>query len=516
MNKTALRASIASIGITGAGIGYGVATGLPALLGQPASALFFALGYVIGMTPLAAWMLYCDSRLQRGADKAGPVDYARLMTSIDRMMIGTAEASSFMNSIKRKIESELASTEAIAAEATRIASATQELVGNAKGAFSAASQVRQESKSGMASMDMAQQAVEQVNAHMTDLHARNQGIQAATETIDLIARQTTMLALNAAIEAARAGESGRGFAVVAAEVRTLATRTAAATKEISAMVKQIHAQSVLVSNGMKDVTQDVTGLREKFHAIDQLADASEAEVQKVAAASEHNEVAAKSISGAADQILSSMTGNVASLPAAADATWALCGHAEKLFLIAHASKVRTHHETIRHLAEANAQRVAALFEEAIATGRITKEALFDRRHKPIAGTNPQKFTTRYDAFADDVLPAVQEPILQAHSNVVFAIVTDSSGYFPTHNRKFAKPLTGKYEVDLANNRTKRIFDDFTGIRCATHTEPFLLQTYRRDTGETLHDMSVPIFVGGKHWGAFRIGYRTATPQEAVS
>jgi len=40
-----------------------------------------------------------------------------------------------------------------------------------------------------------------------------------------------------------------------------------------------------------------------------------------------------------------------------------------------------------------------------------------------------------------------------------------------------------------------------------HTQPRKLQTYRRDTGELMFDMSVPIYVNGRHWGGFRIGYR---------
>ena len=65
-----------------------------------------------------------------------------------------------------------------------------------------------------------------------------------------------------------------------------------------------------------------------------------------------------------------------------------------------------------------------------------------------------------------------------------------------------------FEYDNAGNRTKRIFSDPVGKRCGSHEQPFLLQTYRRDTGEVLHDISAPIYVKGRHWGGFRIGYKT--------
>jgi methyl-accepting chemotaxis protein len=120
--------------------------------------------------------------------------------------------------------------------------------------------------------------VSQVVTTMGSINESSRKIVDIISVIDGIAFQTNILALNAAVEAARAGEQGRGFAVVAAEVRNLAQRSAAAAKEIKALignsVEQVDIGSKLVAQAGSTMNDVVASVKRVSDIIGEIASAS--------------------------------------------------------------------------------------------------------------------------------------------------------------------------------------------------------------------------------------------------
>src|SRR5215467_6594921 len=115
---------------------------------------------------------------------------------------------------------------------------------------------------------------------------------------------------------------------------------------------------------------------------------------------------------------------------------------------------------IAALSDAAAQVMDA-FENAVESGRISIEGLFDDHYQPIVGTDTPQFMAMFTGLADSLLPSVQEPMLTFDPRVVFCVAVDRNGYLPTHNQVFSRPQ-GKDSVwNNANCRNRRMFNDRT-------------------------------------------------------
>jgi len=158
-------------------------------------------------------------------------------------------------------------------------------------------------------------------------------------------------------------------------------------------------------------------------------------------------------------------------------------------------------------AEQLANDAAQLLEQWITTQVITEERVFARLYFPIARTDPQKYATPYDSLAERDLVGPEDKALSRATTLQYAIVTDSNGYVPAHNTRFAQPMSGNAAQDYINNRTKRMLGDPASLIAARNETRYLIQRTKIETGDVIYDLSVPIKVRGKHWGCARIGYR---------
>jgi HAMP domain-containing protein len=145
-------------------------------------------------------------------------------------------------------------------------------------------------------------------------------------------------------------------------------------------------------------------------------------------------------------------------------------------------------------------------ENAIDSGVLTVNDAFDRTYTEIKGHNwgtMPRFHSKYDAVTDRAVLVFLDKYLD-YEDFVFAVGVDDKGYLPTHNTQYQQQVTDIPEKDLIQNRTKYMFNDPVGLAAAQNLQPTLLQVYKRATGEKMWDVSAPIIVKGRHWGAFRV------------
>ncbi len=437
-----------------------------------------------------------------------------------KIAIGSARVSFFINQLAKFFESQSTCTKEIADKIKNLESANEEVLefsdsvlANINESQSQALKSIEELKNVSEQQTQLDTKISVTKNLLSELKKNASAIGNIVDTINQLAEQTNMLALNAAIEAARAGEQGRGFAVVADEVRNLAQRTTDATQGIADVLNHItnkSSESVSAIEQVSDAGTEMSTLvsstserlNESMLAVQSAQQAVSSLNDKIELIKQDN----TGISAISQDSYYQIDSHTQQLKDVSSEALKVSQHSEIIFTNLTDSQINSRHQQVQRIAKAAAASIGECLERAITEGKLSVNQIFDTNYQKIENTNPPKYNTSYDGFSDSAFPVIQEPILQNNNFVIYAGAVDKNGYFPTHNKCFSHPVSGNYEVDLAKSRTKRIFDDPTGIRCGQHTNEFLLQTYQRDTGEIMHDLSAPIYVNGRHWGGFRIGY----------
>jgi methyl-accepting chemotaxis protein len=221
---------------------------------------------------------------QRGTDELAALAAAtqQIGTAVSAMVANVRSNAAFVahsgkslaqsnRALSDRTEQQAANLEQTAASVEQLSTTVQETAHNASQANVQAARVRDTADQGAATMAEAIASVETIQASAKRMDE-------IVGVIDGLAFQTNILALNAAVEAARAGESGRGFAVVAGEVRSLAKRSAEASKEIRQLIGtstvQISRSVQKIRTAGSKLDAIVTGIRDVASNMSQISSSS--------------------------------------------------------------------------------------------------------------------------------------------------------------------------------------------------------------------------------------------------
>lgn len=359
--------------------------------------------------------------------------------------------------------------------------------------------------------------VMRLGRQISSFGAAMQQVRRTAETIDTIARTTNMLALNAAIEAERAGPAGRTFAVVASEVKKLALDTRTATEEIGLTMDSLAREGdgfmVELQSGMarsREAEKAFVRVTETVNEVTRLVDQVDAQAVDIARATSLIHDSVCRVGDELDGFSAAARANSSLLNDARGAMNGLEQQANAMFdAIVHSGFAAEDRKFV-DIALAERDRFAALTEAALAAGELDMDSLFDSDYRLIAGSNPERFDTRLNGFADRVWRPELDRVVERYAHIISNACTDRNGYLPTHTTEYSRTPKGDPVYDAAHCRNRRILlDDCDKIAKASQ-KPFHLSVYRRESDgggfHVVRNVYAPLVIRGRRWGDYEVAY----------
>lgn len=358
-----------------------------------------------------------------------------------------------------------------------------------------------------------------------------------SETIETIARKTTLLSFNATIEAARAGETGRGFAVVAAEVRTLAKHTEACTAQIKSILDELATEltpardALQASQGMVQLTVDgVRSVSDSLARIALLAGHADQQLKTVTSTLSDLGDGTENILAdleAADSCSDTINSETMALT---QANQAVSQMIEQCFMqFGRIDGTTQFHRVLRKARELS-QSIRAIFEGAIDAGRCSLDDVLAYEYHTADGQQftdaqrqldsgevtpmylSERFCTRYDAVVEADVQSVIDQIRASEPGVLHASVLDANLY-DSQSKQFSSSgwtdlVTARDGMGTGSQavpeRASR--DEFLRAGCgllerADSADRFCVRIRVRDADTVVASVSVPIFVKGQRYGS---------------
>ena len=364
-------------------------------LGEALNTMVASLRHLVGQVADSASSLSTAStQLASAADQAGQAT-SQIATTIQQVAKGTTQQTQAVTQTAAAVEQMSRAIDGVAKGAQEQANAVakasaltaqisqtiEQVAHSAQAGAQAGAQAAATAQTGAKTVEQTIQGMAAIKAKVglsaekvKEMGQRSQQIGAIVETIDDIASQTNLLALNAAIEAARAGEHGKGFAVVADEVRKLAERSSAATKEIAELIRSIQhtvAEAVAaMDEGAREVELGASRAGEAGQAladICQVAEAVNQQVEAISAAAQHMAAGSNELVAAMDAVSAVVEENTAATEEMA------AGSTQVTQAIEHIASVSQENSAAVEEVSAAAEQMSAQVEEVTASAQALSD-----------------------------------------------------------------------------------------------------------------------------------------------